>query len=189
MFRDSAEHTTLPTRRAPVRHVRVAVATLTIAAFTMTLGACASNGVSSASVVTPGAGSPSQGGLAAGGESNVTVWTVSSANKAPIGDYLVAESTTGGDALTVYVYKKDIPGSGSSACDLSCSRTWPPLLLEDAATVRASGVSGKLGQLTRSDGTVQVTYNGAPLYFYLGDHGAGDTNGQGLNASWVPATP
>jgi predicted lipoprotein with Yx(FWY)xxD motif len=117
------------------------------------------------------------------------VWTLSSSNKAGIGAYLVAESTTGEDPLTVYVFKKDIPGSGSSACDAGCAKTWPPLLLTPGATVQGSDVTGKVAQLTRPDGSVQVTYNDAPLYFYVGDHGAGDTNGQGVNPSWTAAAP
>jgi predicted lipoprotein with Yx(FWY)xxD motif len=117
------------------------------------------------------------------------VWTLSPSSKPGIGAYLVAEWTMGEDPLTVYVFKKDIPGSGSSACDTSCAKTWPPLLLTEGATLRGSGVRGKLAQLTRSDGTVQVTYDGAPLYFYVGDHGAGDTNGQGVSPSWSAATP
>jgi len=117
------------------------------------------------------------------------VWTLSPANKAGIGAYLVAESTTGEDPLTVYVFKKDLAGSGSSACDASCAKTWPPLLLKEGATVIGSEVTGKVAQLTRPDGSVQVTYDGAPLYFYVGDHGAGDTNGQGVSPSWSAATP
>jgi predicted lipoprotein with Yx(FWY)xxD motif len=121
--------------------------------------------------------------------SHVTVWTLSSATKAAVGAYLVAESTTGEDPLTAYVFNKDIPGPGTSACDASCSKTWPPLLLTVGATVRVSGNTGTLARLTRSDGTVQVTYNGAPLYFYVDDHGAGDTNGVGVSQSWSAATP
>jgi hypothetical protein len=41
--------------------------------------------------------------------------------------------------------------------------------------------AGKLGTITRSDGTKQVTYAGHPLYFYKADSAAGDTHGQGLD--------
>src|SRR5271166_420313 len=46
-----------------------------------------------------------------------------------------------------------------------------------------SGVTGKLGTITRSDGTKQVTYDGHPLYTYAGDTAPGQAKGNGLNAS------
>lgn len=175
--------------RAPVQRVRPGPLRLIVSALALTLSACSSSGSSSTARATPAVASASAAPSAVGGESGVTVWTVSSSTKAGIGAYLVAESTTGEDPLTVYVFKKDIPGSGSSACDASCAKTWPPLLLTDGATVHGDGVTGKLAQLTRSDGTVQVTYDGAPLYFYIDDHGKGDTNGKGVSTSWTPAAP
>ena len=190
------EKSGLRLRRSPVRRVRPGPITLIASALAQTLSACSSSGSSSsgsssAAAATPpvASASASAANSAVVGESNVTVWTLSSSNKAGIGAYLVAESTTGEDPLTVYFFKKDIPGSGSSACDASCAKTWPPLLLTSGATVRVSQVTGKVSQLTRSDVTVQVTYDGAPLYFYVGDHGAGDTNGVGVSASWSAATP
>ena len=99
----------------PVRRRTVA---LIISALTLTLSACSSSGAPSASAATPPGASASTATSAAGGEgSHVTVWTLSSANKAAVGGYLAAESTTGEDPLAVYVFNKDIPGSGTSACD------------------------------------------------------------------------
>jgi hypothetical protein len=46
-----------------------------------------------------------------------------------------------------------------------------------------------LGMLTRSDGSVQVTYNGWPLYTYSQDLAAGDTNGQAYKSLWYAVTP
>jgi hypothetical protein len=46
-----------------------------------------------------------------------------------------------------------------------------------------SGVSGKLGTITRPDGTTQATYNGHPLYTYVGDTAPGMDKGNGLNIS------
>ena len=42
--------------------------------------------------------------------------------------------------------------------------------------------ASKLGTITRSDGKTQVTYNGHPLYLFIGDKKPGDTTGQGLTA-------
>ena len=46
-----------------------------------------------------------------------------------------------------------------------------------------SGVTGKLGTITRTDGTTQVTYDGHPLYTYAADTAPGQAKGNGLNAS------
>jgi predicted lipoprotein with Yx(FWY)xxD motif len=50
-------------------------------------------------------------------------------------------------------------------------------------------VGGSFGTTARTDGATQVTYNGAPLYYFAGDGKAGDTNGQGLNGVWFVAAP
>jgi predicted lipoprotein with Yx(FWY)xxD motif len=49
----------------------------------------------------------------------------------------------------------------------------------DSAT--ASTCTGTFATLTRDDGTVQVTYNGLPLYGWKNDAAAGDVTGQGIN--------
>jgi predicted lipoprotein with Yx(FWY)xxD motif len=176
--------------RALGRHFDSRAILLMVSALAFTLGGCSSSGSPSAVAATTPVASASATASTAGGEgSHVTVWTLSSANKAGIGPYLSAEATTGQDALAVYTFKNDTPDSGASACDATCAKTWPPLVLTEGATVRVGGVTGKVAQLTRSDGTVQVTYNGAPLYFYVNDHSAGDTNGAGVSPSWSAATP
>jgi len=48
-----------------------------------------------------------------------------------------------------------------------------------------------LGEITRADGTKQVTYNDMPLYYFAGDKAPGDTTGQGVGGAWLvaPTTP
>jgi predicted lipoprotein with Yx(FWY)xxD motif len=59
-----------------------------------------------------------------------------------------------------------------------CTQEWPPLLT-DGDPVAGEGVDATLlGTITRDDGTMQVTYNGHPLYRFEEDTAAGDTNGQ-----------
>lgn len=96
---------------------------------------------------------------------------------------------TGADGMSLYVFLKD-KGDGASACYGACAGTWPPLTVASASDViPGSGVTGGLGTITRTDGTIQVTLGGAPLYYFAGDTAAGDTKGQGLNDVWYLTSP
>jgi predicted lipoprotein with Yx(FWY)xxD motif len=55
---------------------------------------------------------------------------------------------------------------------------WPPVLGTPSA---GPGVTGKLGTITRTDGTTQATYDGHPLYTYVGDSAPGQDGGNNLN--------
>jgi predicted lipoprotein with Yx(FWY)xxD motif len=85
----------------------------------------------------------------------------------------------GANGMTVYTFAKDVANSGTSACTGGCITKWPALTVPAGSTpAGGSGVTGKLGTITRSDdGSTQVTYNGLPLYFYSGDKAPGDANG------------
>ncbi len=65
-----------------------------------------------------------------------------------------------------------------------CLRFWPPLTVPSRHTrlEDGAGVHGSLAILRRSDGTLQVTLRGMPLYRFSGDHAAGQTNGQGIGS-------
>jgi predicted lipoprotein with Yx(FWY)xxD motif len=90
-----------------------------------------------------------------------------------------------GSGRTLYLFEAD--KGTQSACDGSCASVWPPLTT-DGKPVAGAGLSGaKLGTTKRSDGTTEVTYNGHPLYTYVGDGTPGQTTGQGLDdygAEW-----
>ena len=103
------------------------------------------------------------------------------------------------DGLSLYLYTKDTPGSGESACtSAGCLRAWPPLVTEGAPTAMAQpelrrgvgAVADHLGSIERTDGGVttnQVTYNGWPLYYYILDEKPGDVVGQ--YGSWYLVAP
>ena len=85
--------------------------------------------------------------------------------------------------LTLYYYSADKRGSGTSACTGGCATAWPPL----AAPVKAPAgarLPGRLGVITRPNGVKQVTLNGYPLYFYIGDKAPGQAKGDGISGSW-----
>jgi predicted lipoprotein with Yx(FWY)xxD motif len=93
------------------------------------------------------------------------------------------------NGMTVYTFDKDVANSGTSACTGGCITKWPALTVPAGSTpTGASGVTGKLGTITRADdSTLQVTYNGKPLYFFTGDKAAGDSNG--IYTGWSAVKP
>jgi predicted lipoprotein with Yx(FWY)xxD motif len=100
-----------------------------------------------------------------------------------LGDYLV-----GPDGLTLYTFKPD--SANASTCDDGCAEAWPPFTVTADATLEGGdGVDGDLTTFARVDGSLQVAYDGAPLYYFANDTSAGDTNGQGLGDNWFVAKP
>jgi predicted lipoprotein with Yx(FWY)xxD motif len=89
--------------------------------------------------------------------------------------------------FTLYTFANDTPGSGASACSGACATNWPPLTAGEPTA--GDGVTGELATIERDDGTTQVTYDGAPLYFFAGDNAPGDTNGHEVGNIWFAATP
>ncbi len=83
---------------------------------------------------------------------------------------------TNANGLTVYTFAADSPGK--SNCYGSCAAYWPPVTGSPSA---APGIPGTFSTTTRTDGTKQVTWNGHPLYTYIGDHGPGQASGNNLN--------
>jgi predicted lipoprotein with Yx(FWY)xxD motif len=87
------------------------------------------------------------------------------------------------DGRTLYVFDNDEGRSGSTCVD-QCATNWPPVKAS-GAPIGAGSVDGSLlGTTPRSDGTLQVTYGGRPLYYFKGDQKAGDTLGQNVGGLW-----
>jgi predicted lipoprotein with Yx(FWY)xxD motif len=85
---------------------------------------------------------------------------------------------------TVYLFTQDSSNPPKSTCDTGCDSVWPPVTAP-SGTPKVSGVdSAKVGTVTRSDGSKQLTYNGWPLYEYQGDSAAGDVKGENVQGSW-----
>jgi predicted lipoprotein with Yx(FWY)xxD motif len=132
------------------------------------VAACASS--SSSSTSTPTA--TSTGTPAAGSSSSVSGTALASRT---VNGTLVVTNSAG---YTLYWFVPDT--STTSKCTGSCATYWPPV--KGPATA-GSGVTGTLSTITRADGTTQATYDGHPLYTYVGDHAPGQNNGNGLNLS------
>ena len=132
---------------------------------TATTTTAASGGGSTPTTV--GGGTPTTAGGGA---------VVKTASVGTLGTILVTAS-----GRTLYYYTPDT--STKIACTGGCAQTWPPLGLGSGMTT-ATGVSG-LGTIKRPDsGALQVTYQGKPLYTYVGDTEAGQANGQGVGGTW-----
>ena len=103
---------------------------------------------------------------------------------AELGDHLV-----GSDGMTLYTFANDEPGA--SACTGGCAANWPPLVVPGAAALAqvGEGIMGALDLIEREDGTLQVTYNDMPLYFWTRDSQPGDTNGHNFREVWSAAAP
>jgi predicted lipoprotein with Yx(FWY)xxD motif len=83
---------------------------------------------------------------------------------------------TNANGFTLYWFAPDT--ATTSRCTGSCTAYWPPVIGVPKA---GPGVTGKLGTLRRPDHTVQATYDGHPLYAYIGDNGPGQANGNNLD--------
>ena len=83
---------------------------------------------------------------------------------------------TDAKGLTPYWFAPDTPGK--SACYGDCASYWPPVLGNPSA---GPGVTGRLGTITRNGGGLQATYDGHPLYTYVGDSAPGQDSGNNLN--------
>ena len=125
------------------------------------------------------AASPSPSPAAAAG------MTIAVATNAKLGQILVD-----GKGMTVYLWVADT--ATTSTCYTTCATFWPPVLTTGAPKAGAGAQASLLGTTTRTDGMVQVTYAGHPLYYFQKDKQAGDATGQGSNgfgALWWVMSP
>jgi predicted lipoprotein with Yx(FWY)xxD motif len=138
-----------------------------LAAMALVVAACGSSGSSSASSSSPAAPASSTAPPTSASSSALMTATIN-------GTKVVTNSR----GLTLYWFVPDT--STTSKCTGSCATYWPPV--KGPATAGA-GVTGTLGTITRPDGTKQATYDGHPLYTYIGDTAPGQAKGNALNLS------
>ncbi|MGH2681814.1 MAG: COG4315 family predicted lipoprotein [Actinomycetota bacterium] len=91
------------------------------------------------------------------------------------------------DGRTLYLFLND--SGGESTCYDDCAANWPALVTEGDPLAEGEADVTLLGTTERTDGGLQVTYNGNPLYYFAGDEAPGDTNGQGLIDAWYVVSP
>jgi predicted lipoprotein with Yx(FWY)xxD motif len=141
--------------------------------------ACGSSGASLATSTTVGNAS---------GHAKAARVSVGSSQHGSLGTILIDQS-----GKTLYRHSPD--GAGSPTCTGGCAVTWPPVVAAGSTDVvgTAGVATSELGTVTRPGGTLQVTFNGMPLYRFAGDTKTGDAKGQGLDSVWfvvsAAATP
>jgi len=89
--------------------------------------------------------------------------------------------------MTLYLFTKDTPNT--TVCYEKCASAWPPLLTTGNPVAGEGVDASKLGTTNRTDGTIQVTYNGWPLYYYEKDKAPGDVVGQDVGGVWFVISP
>lgn len=100
------------------------------------------------------------------------------------GTYLTSET-----GHAVYLFTAD--SKDKSACEGSCAKAWPPVMTSGAPVAGPGVDASMLGTISR-DGSMQVTYDGKPLYYFIRDKTAGTTAGEGINhfgGSWYLVAP
>jgi predicted lipoprotein with Yx(FWY)xxD motif len=118
-------------------------------------------------------------GGAVAGQTTVNV------GQTPLGRILVDRN-----GRTLYDFPAD--KGTASVCYGACAALWPPLTTKTKPEAGRGVRTSLLGTTKRSDGKLEVTYNGHPLYYYVADTKRGQTSGQGLNqfgAPWWVLTP
>jgi predicted lipoprotein with Yx(FWY)xxD motif len=127
-------------------------------------------------------GSTAAGTPASSGSTTATVIESHPGSAAPF--------LTNASGRAVYLWAAD--SMNKSMCSGACAQAWPPVTSKGQVTAANGAKAADLGTITRSDGTKQVTYLGHPLYYFAGDSGPGQTNGQGsdsFGAKWWLVAP
>ena len=142
--------------------------------------ACGSSGPSSTPAASTAPSAQPSSSAPATAASSVVISTRSTS----IGTVL-----TNAQGHTLYWFASDTPTK--STCNGTCASYWPPVLGKASAAAGTSLPKG-FGTITRSNGQVQATYDGHPLYTYAADTSAGMTSGNGSKLSgalWWAMTP
>jgi predicted lipoprotein with Yx(FWY)xxD motif len=181
------------------RHRAGLLTAVVLMAFGLGLAACSSSSGTTTTTTTTTASSTTTSTAATTTTSGVAATPASTSGTPPL--YEVTTGTVpglgtvlvAGNGFTLYLFVPD-KQSGVSTCYGGCATAWPPLLLTGTdAPVYGPGVKpGLLGSTKRTDGTLQVTYNGWPLYLWQGDSVPGQATGQGIDSTgglWYVLNP
>jgi predicted lipoprotein with Yx(FWY)xxD motif len=95
-----------------------------------------------------------------------------------------------GAGFTLYRFDKDTANPSKSNCDGACATTWPPVVVRPGSKIFVDGVPvSQVGIVRRTDGNLQVTIGGWPVYRFSKDTAPGQTNGEGVGGTWFAVSP
>src|SRR5580693_8730562 len=112
---------------------------------------------------------------AAGAATGTAAGTSTGLKTTTIGGTTVLTNAKG---FTLYSFAPDTPTT--SKCYGSCAAYWPPVTVTGSAAA-GRGLPGRVATIRRTNGSLQLTYNGHPLYTYIGDSAPGQASGNNLN--------
>jgi predicted lipoprotein with Yx(FWY)xxD motif len=121
------------------------------------------------------------GGLAACG--SPTAATPNLAEGVKVGQSSLGPILTDLEGRTLYAFAKD-KDQGSSTCDQDCLASWPALTSDQDFEAKDGAEAELLTATKRTDGVEQAKYGVWPLYYYAGDQGPGDIDGQNVDGVW-----
>ncbi|SHI53540.1 SCO0930 family lipoprotein [Streptomyces sp. 3214.6] len=128
------------------------------------------------------------GGVGTGTDTGTGAQTAGAGELAISANGQLGKILTDSAGKTLYRFDADTAEPPKSNCDGDCATTWPPVSADD--TSAGDGIDKSLlGEITRPDGTKQLTVGGWPAYYYAKDAKPGDTTGQGVGNKWFALAP
>jgi predicted lipoprotein with Yx(FWY)xxD motif len=165
----------------------------------LVVAGCGSSSDSSSETSSGSSAATSGGGAYGGGGESSTAANEEGTSAAGGGETAVVSTGKAGDlgtilvdsrGMTLYDFHKD--KGTTPSCYGACEGAWPPLSTSGKAQAKNGAQASMLGTTERKDGTMQVTYNGHPLYTFVEDKKAGEANGNDFSAfgaQWYALTP
>jgi len=158
---------------------RIAIA-MGAAGIGLVVAACSSS--SSTTSASPATSSPAAAPAATQASSQAATGQASGAATVSLATVSGVPGTAlvGSNGRALYLFEAD--KNGTSACTGACAASWPPATVTGAPQAGSGVNQALLGTITRPDGTMQLTYNGHPLYYFTADAAGGTAHGQGVKA-------
>ncbi|MFE4644925.1 SCO0930 family lipoprotein [Streptomyces sp. NPDC056730] len=173
------------------RNASLAVTAVAVLALTTACGQDQGTNTNGQSV---GAAKPADAGYGADTGYGSDTGAAGAAAAKPAGQLAVWDSKKLGEVLTdsegftLYRFDKDTASPPKSNCEGDCVKAWPVVAAGDAKAAAGTDAT-LLGEITRADGTKQLTVDGWPMYRYAKDTSPGDANGQGVGGTWFASAP
>ncbi|MEU1476653.1 SCO0930 family lipoprotein [Streptomyces sp. NPDC001668] len=132
--------------------------------------------------------SPSASPTVGGGQGNLGAQSASAGKLEVSANPELGDVLTDSAGLSLYRFDEDTAEPPKSNCNGDCATAWPPVPADDASA--GAGIDkALLGEVTRADGSKQLTIGGWPAYRYAKDTKAGDLTGQGVGGKWYALAP